>query len=174
MVNYGLAILLIHVVSSLINRPAIFVRHLKLKCQTQDGGGAITKKILTPGTGLNVDVGDILEVEYKAYIKGSNTPFAKGKQNNFVVKDGSMIRCWDMAVATMKVNEYAMFDCKADYAYGKNGIVNVIPPNADILLEIKVLAFLGNKLRPERSNWNTPETAVQAAKGENKVLKILL
>ena len=60
-----------------------------------------------------------------------------------------MIRGWDVGVSSMKVGERAIFKCTADYAYGENGIQPIIPPNAIIDLDVKLVAWLGNQLRPE-------------------------
>ena len=46
--------------------------------------------------------GDILAIEYSAAIVGSK-PFAKGEQEKFVFKDGSMIKGWDIGVGSMKI-----------------------------------------------------------------------
>ena len=115
---------------------------------TKDNG--VVKEVVVPGQGQRIEAGDILAIEYKASVKGSNGgPFAKGDKEQFIVKDGSLIKGWDIAVESMRVGEKAVIQCAAPYAYGSRGVSSVIPPNADLELEIKVLAWLGNQLRPE-------------------------
>lgn len=111
--------------------------------------GSVIKEVLVKGTGKKIEVGDILAVEYTAMIKGSNIPFAKGDKEKFIVKDGSLIKGWDVGIMSMTVGEKSRIICNSNYAYGSKGVKSVIPPNTDIELQIKVLAWLGNQLRPE-------------------------
>jgi hypothetical protein len=72
---------------------------------TKDGG--VTKELLARGDGKAIEAGDILAVEYYCSIKGqASKPFAKGDKEQFIAKDGSMIRGWDLAVGSMKVGLY--------------------------------------------------------------------
>lgn len=110
----------------------------------------MTKEIVVKGQGRPIEAGDILAVEYSAYVKGNKEkPFAKGEQEQFIVKDGSMIKGIDVAISSMKIGEKSKFLCSPKYAYGDKGIPYVIPPNSDIEIEMKTLAWLGNQLRPE-------------------------
>jgi len=113
--------------------------------------GKVMKTVLTPGplSGKRVETGDILAVEFTASVKGSEKPFAKGEKEQFIVKDGSLIKGWDVGVSSMIVGEKASIICSPEYAYGSQGIKNVIPPNAEVEIQIKILAWLGNQLRPE-------------------------
>lgn len=94
--------------------------------------GEIVKAIITKGQGRKVEAGDILAVEYSAYVQGSNKPFAKGDKEKFTFKDGSMIRGWDISIGSMKVGEKAKFICSSKYGYGEKGVSTVIPPNAKV------------------------------------------
>ena len=49
---------------------------------------------------------------------------------------GSVIKAWDIGVATMKLGEIAMLTCRSDYAYGKNGSPPTIPPDATLIFEV--------------------------------------
>jgi FKBP-type peptidyl-prolyl cis-trans isomerase len=107
------------------------------------------KEVIAKGTGKGIEAGDILAGEYVAYVRGAEKPFAKGDREKFIVKDGSLIKGWDIAVSSMKIGEKARFRCTPEYAWGKDGVAPVIPPNAEIEVELKVLAWLGNQLQPE-------------------------
>ena len=111
--------------------------------------GSIFKEIITRGNGKMVETGDILAVEYSASIAGSNTPFAKGEQEKFVFKDGTMIKGWDIGVGSMKIGEKSKIYLQSKYGYGEAGIAPVIPANSDLVLDVKILAWLGNQLSPE-------------------------
>ena len=114
---------------------------------TSDGG--VKKSILTssPG-GKKVESGDILAVRYKAKT-ADGTIFAQGDKERFVHADGSLIKGWDVAVSSMKVGEVANIKINSAYGYGTKGIKNVIAPGMDLELELSILAWLGNEMRPE-------------------------
>ena len=117
---------------------------------TNDDG--VLKEILLSGEGGKViEVGDIVAAEYSAATVGEKKlfVFAKGDKEQFIVKDGSTIKGWDIAVTSMKVGEKARFLLRPEYAYGEKGVGDIIPPKASVEIEIKVLAWLGNQLRPE-------------------------
>lgn len=114
---------------------------------TSDDG--VRKVTIIEGKGKTIEAGDILAVEYTCSVKGSETPFATNPQEKIIAIDGSMIKAWDLGLATMSVGEKATFTSSAAYAYGEKGIGGIIPPNSDIVLDMKVLAWLGNQLRPE-------------------------
>lgn len=107
----------------------------------------VSKELLVRGTGRPIEAGDILAVDYAAYARGS--VFAKNSKEQFVVKDGSLIRGWDAAVTSMQVGERARFTLAPEMAYGAAGVPPVIAPDSEVELDIKVLAWLGNQLRPE-------------------------
>jgi hypothetical protein len=109
----------------------------------------VVKEIISKGTGRGIEPGDILAIQYQASILGANKPFAKGDKEQFIFKDGSHIKGWDIAVGSMKIGEKSRFVCKAQYAYGAKGIDPVIPPDSDVVVEMNLLAWLGNQMRPE-------------------------
>lgn len=52
--------------------------------------------------GRRIETGDILAIEYAAFVKGNKNPFAKGSREQFIVKDGSLIKGWDIAIESMR------------------------------------------------------------------------
>ena len=114
---------------------------------TSDRG--VLKKVIQIGQGRSIEAGDIVAVAYTASVKGSSKPFAKGEKEQFIVKDGSMIKGIDVAISSMVVGERASFSCSPKFAYGNKGVGSIIPPDAELELDFKILAWLGNQLRPE-------------------------
>ena len=114
---------------------------------TQDGG--VKKEVIEKGTGKKVEDGDILAIQYEAKLKNLEKVIAKGEQEKFVLKDGSLIKGWDIGLSSMRVGEKARVSVSSNYAYGDQGIIPVIPPGSDIEINVKILAWLGNQLRPE-------------------------
>ena len=49
----------------------------------------------------------------------------------------------------MNIGEKAKIILNSKYAYGSKGVEPVIPPDSDIVLDVHVLAMLGNQLQPE-------------------------
>jgi len=109
---------------------------------TKDGG--VKKTIVIPGQGRKVETGDILAVEYTAALKGGNV-FAKGDKEQFILKDGSFIRGWDVGVSSMQVGEKAKFLVSPSYGYGSAGISPVIPPNSEIEIDVKIQVRYTNR-----------------------------
>ena len=114
---------------------------------TQDGG--VKKEVIEKGTGKKVEDGDILAIQYEAKLKNLEKVIARGEQEKFVLKDGSLIKGWDIGLSSMRVGEKARVSVSSNYAYGDQGIIPVIPPGSDIEINVKILAWLGNQLRPE-------------------------
>jgi FKBP-type peptidyl-prolyl cis-trans isomerases 1 len=58
-----------------------------------------------------------------------------------VVGDGTMIRGWDQAIATMRVGEKALVHVQDAelFGYGQEGVKGFVPPNAELDLEIEIL-----------------------------------
>lgn len=80
------------------------------------------------GKGRRIEAGDILAVEYSAFIEGQKVPFAKGNKEQFIVKDGSLIKGWDIAIESMRIGETSKISIGNSYAYGAKGVSPIIPP----------------------------------------------
>ena len=56
---------------------------------------------------------------------------------------GSVIKAWDIGVATMKRNERAIFTCRPKYAYGKKGSPPKIPGNKTLVFDVELFDWKG-------------------------------
>ncbi|XP_022192065.2 FK506-binding protein 59-like isoform X2 [Nilaparvata lugens] len=107
----------------------------------QDGG--VLKEIIkegvgeyTPQSGCNVKVhyvGSLTDGTRFDSSRKRDEPFS------FVLGKGSVIKAWDIGVATMKKGEMCVLTCKSEYAYGKSGSPPTIPPDATLIFEIEML-----------------------------------
>jgi FKBP-type peptidyl-prolyl cis-trans isomerase len=108
----------------------------------------ITKQIRTSGsTERPIRLGDIITVTYEAYVVDNdkrtliarNTPANRPQQ--MVLGDSSMIAGWDYGLASMMVGENAIFtiDRPEEYAYGKVGVANLVPPLAKLAIDVTVI-----------------------------------
>ena len=65
----------------------------------------------------------------------------RGGCSKFKIGARSVILGWDIGVSTMHRGEVSELYCRADYAYGPDGIPPVIPPNAALKFELEVLTW---------------------------------
>ncbi|XP_023215754.1 peptidyl-prolyl cis-trans isomerase FKBP4-like [Centruroides sculpturatus] len=106
---------------------------------SQDGG--VLKKIIREGTGEeSPSTGEKVFAHYVGKLL-DGTVFDSSKERGlfeFTLGKGSVIKAWDIGIATMKKGEIALLTCKPEYAYGKAGSPPKIPPDATLIFEIEL------------------------------------
>lgn len=65
----------------------------------------------------------------------------RGKAFEFVLGQGQVIKGWDEGFKQLKKGERAILTISPDFAYGKDGIQGVIPPNATLIFDVELLDF---------------------------------
>jgi len=109
------------------------------------GDGGIIKTIIKEGTGWEKpEKGSDVKVHYVGTLLDGtlfDSSRTSGKEFDFVVGVGQVIKGWDKGVATMKKGEIAKFVIKPDYGYGANGAGDKIPPNATLVFEVELISF---------------------------------
>jgi len=55
----------------------------------------------------------------------------------------TVIKGWEIGIATMTRGEIALLRCEASYAYGEAGFSPAVPPNAVLIFEVEMLDFKG-------------------------------
>lgn len=107
--------------------------------------GKVKKRILREGNGLVIPDLSMVTVNYNSYLEHNDEPFdstyIRKKPFVFRLNSGETLPGLDIGVSTMKVNEKAQFIIHPDYAYGKFGCPDRIPPNAYILFEVELKSF---------------------------------
>ena len=63
----------------------------------------------------------------------------RGREFNFSLGVGQVIKAWDVGFASMKKGERAMLTCRADYAYGESGSPPKIPPGATLKFDCELI-----------------------------------
>lgn len=89
--------------------------------------------------------GDTLTVNYVGKLKSDGSIFddTKVKSKPLKYKVGTGIKGFDEGVMKMSCGESAILNISADFAYGERGAGDNIPPNADLIFEIELLAVNG-------------------------------
>lgn len=59
----------------------------------------------------------------------------------FTLGAGQVIKGWDVGVAGMKVGEQRKLEIASDFAYGAEGVGDVIPPNASLTFIVELVAI---------------------------------
>ncbi len=98
---------------------------------------------ITVGTGTEVKQGSTVTVNYTGWLnskEGKQFDSSNGRKPFvFKVGEGQVISGWDKGLIGMKVGGTRELTIPADMGYGKKGSGGVIPPNATLFFEIKLL-----------------------------------
>ncbi|CAF1934678.1 unnamed protein product [Rotaria magnacalcarata] len=114
----------------------------------KDGG--ILKEIIKKGYSNEKPItNDKVFVHYVGTLL-DGTKFDSSRDRNqkfeFELGKGSVIKAWDIGVATMERGEICRLICKSEYAYGENGSGDKIGPNATLIFEIELFDFMGEDI----------------------------
>lgn len=111
------------------------------------GDGSVTKCIITSGSGNVVSDGATVRVQYQGCLEDGTVFDDTSKRGafEFVLGKGNVIKGWEAALATMRLNEVAEFVIAPPYAYGRRGMPPVIPGNATLTFKIELVGFDGGK-----------------------------
>ena len=107
----------------------------------------VTKTTTKPGDGQTFpQKGDRLTMHYHGtLVNGTKFDASRdrGRPFQFQFGVGQVIRGWDEGVALMSLGEHATLHITSDYGYGAAGAEGVIPPNADLVFDVELLAING-------------------------------
>lgn len=95
------------------------------------------------GTGQKLVVGDFVEIDYKVQLADGKivdgNHLLKKESMPFVVGYGMQTEGWDIALKELRVGDFAEIFIPSALARGEKGIKDLIPPNADNVLRIRIL-----------------------------------
>jgi peptidylprolyl isomerase len=116
---------------------------------SEEQNGGLLKKVLEEGSG---DAFPNPSDEVRAHYTGTlddGTVFDSSRSRNkefvFTIGQGQVIKGWDVGFASMKKGEKAILRCTPDYAYGKRGSGEKIPPNTTLNFDVELIAFAPKK-----------------------------
>lgn len=99
---------------------------------------------LTVGKGAKPTASSSVKVHYEGKLLNGtvfDSSYKRGEPITFPL--GRVIPCWTQGVQTMAVGGKAKLFCPASTAYGAAGAGGVIPPNADLVFTVELLAVGG-------------------------------
>lgn len=117
------------------------------------GSATMTNTITTPsglaykdvkvGEGAEAKPGQEVTVHYTGRLKQNDQKFDSSVDRDepftFTLGKGQVIQGWDEGVAGMKVGGERQLIIPAELAYGARGAGGVIPPNATLIFDVKLL-----------------------------------
>ncbi|XP_055612662.1 FK506-binding protein 59 isoform X2 [Uranotaenia lowii] len=117
------------------------------------GDGGVQKQILQEGSGEETpSSGCTVSLHYTGTLDSDGKQFDSSRDRNepfeFQLGRSSVIKAFDMGVATMKLGEKCILKCAPDYAYGSSGSPPNIPPNSTLNFELEMLGWKGEDLSP--------------------------
>lgn len=132
---------------------------------TEDKDGGVLKEVLIEGTGDEYPaVGDKVKVHYVGTLEdGSQFDSSRdrGEHFEFTLGQGQVIRAWDLGVASMKKGEKCILTCKSEYAYGKSGSGDKIPPDATLFFEVELFSWQGEDLSTSKDGGIIRRTKIK-------------
>ncbi|CAK1543787.1 unnamed protein product [Leptosia nina] len=119
------------------------------------GDRGVLKRIIKEGEGTSTpNAGCQVTVHYTGTLL-DGTKFDSSKDRNepfeFNLGKDSVIKAWEIGVATMKKGEVCVLTCAPEYAYGAKGSLPKIPPNSTLQFEIEMIDWTAEDLSPNKN-----------------------
>ena len=93
--------------------------------------------------------GDKLKMHYTGTLAADGSKFDssrdRGKLFEFTIGVGQAIKGWDEGVIQLSLGERATLRITSDFGYGSAGAGGAIPPDADLVFDVELLAINGRK-----------------------------
>lgn len=99
---------------------------------------------LNAGSGPQCPEGAKVKVHYTGKLTNGQVFDSSHKRNKpfeFTVGRGQVIKGWDLGITQLQKGQKAVLTCPPSYAYGANGIPNVIPPNSTLIFDVELIDF---------------------------------
>ena len=94
------------------------------------------------GTGAVAQSGKHVKVDYTGWLtngKKFDSSVDRNEPFDFKLGQGMVIKGWDEGVAGMKIGGKRQLRIPPDLAYGKGGYSTVIPPNATLIFDVRLV-----------------------------------
>ena len=145
-------ILLITIMTSLVVNAANAIEiKLKEEIKMEEKITELTKNDIKLGEGREAEKGLSVTVHYTGWLHDAKAKDGKGKKFDssldrqeplkFTLGVGQVIKGWDEGVNGMKIGGQRIITIPADMGYGSRGAGGAIPPNADLIFDVKLLGI---------------------------------
>ncbi len=97
---------------------------------------------LREGTGANPGPTDTVRVNYRGTLLNGrefDSSYKSGRPAEFRLD--RVIKCWTEGLQMMKVGGKAELSCPSNLAYGEEGILGSVPPNAPLVFDVELLGI---------------------------------
>ncbi|MGB6384754.1 MAG: FKBP-type peptidyl-prolyl cis-trans isomerase [Terriglobales bacterium] len=94
------------------------------------------------GTGAVAQTGQHVTVDYTGWLtngKKFDSSVGTGKPFELMLGAGQVIKGWDEGIVGMKVGGKRQLHIPPDLAYGEKGFSTVIPPNATLVFDVRLV-----------------------------------
>lgn len=96
---------------------------------------------ITTGTGSEAKLNDKIKVKYRGALASDGSIFDSNSEGvEFELKEGSLIQGWTEGIPGMKVGGKRKLVIPSEKGYGAQGSGSSIPPNADLVFEVELVA----------------------------------
>ena len=101
-------------------------------------------EVVKQGEGAGAQKGQTVTVDYTGKLQDGtvfDSSIPRGQPFVFPLGQGQVIAGWDQGLLDMKVGEERILTIPPELAYGASGIGGVIPPNATLIFDVKMVAI---------------------------------
>ena len=145
-------ILLITLMTSLVVNTANAIEiNLKEEIKMEKKITELIKNDIELGEGREAEKGLSVTVHYTGWLHDAEEKDGKGKKFDssldrqepfkFILGVGQVIKGWDEGVNGMKIGGQRLISVPSDMGYGSRGAGGAIPPNADLIFDVKLLGI---------------------------------
>jgi FKBP-type peptidyl-prolyl cis-trans isomerase len=130
-------------IEELQGEEATEAEELEVDPNLRQAGDITTMQIIdiTTGTGQEVKLGDKITVKYKGALASTGQVFDSNDEGvEFPLEVGGLIEGWTEGVPGMKVGGKRKLVIPSEKGYGARGSSPSIPPDADLVFEIELVA----------------------------------
>ena len=145
-------ILLISLMTSLVvNTTNAIEINLKEEKKMEEKITELIKNDIELGKGREAEKGLSVTVHYTGWLHDADEKEGKGKKFDssvdrqepfkFILGVGKVIKGWDDGVNGMKIGGHRIITIPSDMGYGSRGAGGAIPPDADLIFDVKLLGI---------------------------------
>lgn len=98
---------------------------------------------MATGKGNPATRGHVVRVLYREWVENGReieTSISADKPTIFTLGMGQVIRAWEEGMEGIRAGGSRQIRVPADLAYGAAGVLNLVPPNANLIIDVFVLA----------------------------------